>query len=144
MRLIIDENLPFSIENKKYGIPRLLKLLLSYLRPGFKVPLEHKIRRELLDKYYAGTVSKVKMELRKLLRFSRAKIMFDGSKDVNCAPMGNILVRLNGRMRMESKKFFLNTAHTDYDTFTANYHVEIVENVIMEFGFGHAFAGVVT
>ena len=61
VRLIIDENLPFSIcDNMQHGRPRLLKLLLSYLRPGFKIPLGHKIRGELLDKHYADTVSQVK------------------------------------------------------------------------------------
>ena len=145
VRLIIDENLPFSIcDNRQHGRPRLLKLLLSYLRPGFKMPFGHKIRGELLDKYYADTVSKVKTEMRKLLRFSRATIMFDGSTDVNSAPMVNILVRLTGRMRMESKTFFLTTVYTGYDTCTADYYVEIVENVNKEFGLGHALAVVVT
>ena len=64
------------------------------------MPLGQKIGGELLDKYYADTLSEVKTEMSKLLRFSRATITY-GSTDVNSAPMVNILVRLTGRMRME-------------------------------------------
>ena len=89
------------------------------------MPLGHKIRGELLDKYYADTVSEVKTEMRNLLRFSRATIMFEGSTDVNSAPMVNILVLLTGRMRMESKTFSLTTVYSGYDTCTADYYVEL-------------------
>ena len=145
VRLIVDENLPFAIcDNREGRKPRLLSLLLKYLRPGFKMLLGHKIRGQLPGDYYEDTLKHVKAEMQKTLRVSRATIMCDGATDVNGAPMINVPVRLTGKRRVDTKTFFLTSLYTGYDTCTAKYYVAAIEKFMEEFNIGHGLAAVVT
>lgn len=145
IRLIVDENLPFAIcDNREQGRPRLLKLILIFLRPGLKMSLGHRIRTDILDKYYMDTLNEVKTELRKSLSTSRATIMFDGATDVNGSPMVNLLVRLTGKVRVDTKTFFLTKDYTGCDTCAVDYYVGIRENVVHDSSLSSIFAPLVT
>lgn len=70
--------------------------------------------------------------------------MFDGSEDVNSAPVVNVLVRVMGPERRESRTFFLKTFHTGYYTCDDEYYLKLVDQVVEDFSLKEHLAGVVT
>lgn len=125
MQIIVEENIPFAVCDNQDNHPRPLGRLLSYLRPGFKMPLGYRVRGSLLNDYYSTLSKDVRGRIQSLMRESRGTVMFDGSEDINGAPMVNILRRVMGSARISTTTFFLTTIYTGYDTADASYYVDM-------------------
>ncbi|KAI0557194.1 Ribonuclease H-like protein [Gracilaria domingensis] len=130
-RFIVDENLPFSILDKRNGRELGLAEYSLFLRSSIPVPSRHKLNG-LIDKYYCIMEKRVRHELRNLLYEGFATLMFDSSEDVNGSPMTNLLARTMGKSRRDIRTFFLCTVYTGHESCAADHYMRIAEKTISE------------